>query len=171
MNKIKKIFKDKIIESLCFVGVVFIVLVLAHFFSNYLLVTGSVICLVALIFISIFIWVLSGHAVMKSLFVVGATLSLIIFIAQSYCELPISARTGDDALRILLIFGLVFVGCQFSVSLLKELDNRFKEFKNANKIKKSWTFLILLAIGTGIFIEQVLAVVGPIVQNICIYHT
>jgi hypothetical protein len=161
--------KERLTRASLFLAILAVTYFLANYFPKSLFFASLTLLAIELSIIFIVIWAIAGHAVIKSLFLVGASMSLIIFIAQSYCDLPSASRTGDDALRILLAFGFAFVVFQFVSSITKELDSRLKKYKEIYKVKKSWALLILLAVGTGLFIEQVLAVIGPIVQNLCVY--
>ncbi|MBI5400648.1 MAG: hypothetical protein HZB12_00825 [Candidatus Yonathbacteria bacterium] len=107
---------------------------------------------------------------MKSLFLVGASLSLIIFLAQSYCEVPNLTQSGNDALKTLIAFGFIYIGFDFFKSLYKEVRSRLKTLKEINDGKNPWIFLFPFALFLGIFLWQLYQVINPIMVNLCIYH-
>ena len=150
-----------VIVSLVFVGVTFY----TQYFSNALFV----ILAIELGLIVMVTWTMAGYAVMKSLVYVSAGLSLLIFLAQSYCDVPTIARTGNDALKILLGFGLLYITLEFFRSLYKEMSNHSKFLKDRNEGKKPWMILVPFALFTGIFIWQVYQVVSPIIHNLCVF--
>ncbi len=150
-----------VLVALVFVGITY--------FKNYLAPVGYSILFIELAILVIVAWTLAGHAVMKSLFFVGASLSLIIFLAQSYCEVPNLTQSGNDALKTLLVFGFLYVTVDFLKSLYKEIVARSKTFQHANNGKRSWLFLIPFALFVGIFVWQIVQVLMPILQNLCIY--
>ncbi|MDE1924977.1 MAG: hypothetical protein KGH79_02250 [Patescibacteria group bacterium] len=155
---------------LIFAAIVAVVFIGANFFSKYLSQIAYVILAIELVFVVAVTWSLAVHAVLKSLFGVSAGLSLIIFLAQAYCAVPNYARTADDALKSLVAFGLVYVGIQFFWSLYKEAKERSKTLKEANDNKRPWIALIPFALFTGLFAWQVIQVLLPIVQTLCIYQ-
>jgi hypothetical protein len=54
-------------------------------------------------------WTMAGFIVFRSLFFVSAGLSLMIFLAQSYCGLPQYMHTADVALQSLMGFGIIYL--------------------------------------------------------------
>lgn len=151
-----------IIVSIVFIGVTFY----TQYFSNALFV----VLLIELSLIVMVTWTMAGYAVMKSLVYVSAGLSLLIFLAQAYCDVPTIARTGNDALKILLGFGLLYITCEFFRSLYKEMSSHSKFLKERNEGKRPLMILIPFALFTGIFIWQVYQVVSPIVHNLCVFN-
>jgi hypothetical protein len=115
------------------------------------------------------VWYFAAHAVLKSLFGVSAGLSLVIYLAQSYCAVPAAMRTADNALKSLVVFGMIFIGIEFCTSLYKEGMARSNQFMEVNDHKWPWLILILFAIFTGIFVWQVVQVIVPIVNDLCVY--
>jgi len=140
-------------------------------FSKYITPVFFVIFLI-IMFIT---WLMAGLAVIKSLFVVSASLSLLIFLAQSYCALPTNEHTANSSLESLIWFGLIYIVYLFLKSLYGDvIDNKKSKmnlsiFKEINKGKYPWMPLTLYAIFMGIFLWQLYQVVDPIISNFCIY--
>jgi hypothetical protein len=137
--------------------------------------------LIGFIFISLFTWSLAALAVFRSLMVIGAGLSLILFIAQSYCGLDIADRVADDSLRSLIGISVLFIGVIFVTRLYRELFGdpnakrefdklgALKVFRDANKGKDSMLFLVLYASFMGLILGQLFQVLFPIFNNLCVY--
>ncbi len=138
--------------------------------------------LIGLAFISLFTWSLAALAVFRSLMVIGAGLSLILFIAQSYCALDISKRVADDSLQSLIGISIIFIGVTFGVRLYRELfgdPNAKREFdkvgvlqsfRNANEGKDSYIILVLYASFMGLILGQLFEVLYPIFNSLCVYQ-
>lgn len=170
MNLPKLSFDKKDIKPfLIFIAVVAVVPLIAHFYGQYLPVIGTSFFFVSLLILVALTWGLAGHAVLKSLFLVGANLSLMVFLAQAYCEVPIVDRTADGALATLVGFAVLYIGYEFITSVFKEVRGRMQLFKEANQQKSPWLFVVFFALFTGLFIVQVGQVILPILHNLCIY--
>lgn len=113
--------------------------------------------------------------------VVGAGLSLILFIAQSYCGLDVSERMADDSLRSLIGISIIFIGIIFVVRLRRELFGDpeakrefdkvgvLKSLRDANDGKDSILILVLYASFMGLILGQLFQVLYPIFNNLCVY--
>lgn len=138
--------------------------------------------IIGLMFLTLFTWSLAALAVFRSLMVIGAGLSLILFIAQSYCGLDITQRVADDSLKSLIGISLIFIGVTFGVRLYRELfgdPNAKREFdkvgalqsfRDANKGKDSYLILVLYASFMGLILGQLFEVLYPIFNNLCVYQ-
>ncbi len=115
-------------------------------------------------------WGMAVDTVMKSLFGVGAGLSLVIYLAQSYCEASVNAHTGDSALRLLIASSLIYMGIQFFWSLYKDASAKAKKLKEIEGKGESWLISVPYALFTGLFTWQVIQVMTPIIQSLCIYQ-
>jgi len=139
-----------------------------YFWGNYLIATIGIIDLALLGIIVLMFMALSGFMVFKALFLVAAELSLLIFLSQSYCSIDNRQVSGDEALRSLLIVGIVYVIISFFYSLYKSI----KDYKN----KEGKSFVREIGLGVviffgfiALFIWQIYLVVNPIISNLCIY--
>lgn len=188
ISKIKENFqsktkeeKNKIIKYIIFLVFTLFIGIFSKFlkidFSN----VTSLLFIISFSLLFILIWIKAGISIFKSLFIVGASFSLIIFIAQEYCKVPIEARISDKSLEVFLSFGLLYVISVFVKSLYKELSGdkdakdeltqkgAFKIFREINNGKDSFLILLIFAIVFGTFLGQLFQVVYPIINNICIY--
>ncbi len=153
--------------------VVSLLLVLVIFFTgkifNFnLLAFTPLLFVVVFSALCIFLWIFAGLAVFKSLAVINASLSLMIFIAQAYCNLPEAARTADASLQSLIGFGLLCIVVAFFKSLYTEMINSLEKFKEINGGKKSYTLIIFFSIFVGLFLLQLYQVIAPILHGLCI---
>jgi len=114
------------------------------------------------------IWATAGFIVFKSLFTIGAGLSVLFFLVQSYC-VSTSSYKADDALKGLFIFGLLYVCTLFIYYLYKDFTIGFERFKEIYNDKKIWIVLSLFAIFTGIFLWQLFQVMYSIIDGLCIF--
>ncbi len=187
-NKIKAKFqsktkeeKNKLIKYTIFLIFTLIIGIFSKFLNINFSSLASLLFIVSFSFLFIIIWIKAGMSIFKSLFIAGASFSLIIFIAQEYCRVPIEVRISDKSLEVFLVFGLLYVGSVFIKSLYKELfgdknskdeliqKGTFKIFREINDGRDSWIVLIIFAIVFGTFLGQLFQVLYPIVNNICIY--
>lgn len=173
--KIKEIIKElannkeKLIQFSIFLALSALVFVGMTFFKDAFQAIGYTVLFIELAILITVAWAFAGHAVMKSLFLVGASLSLIIFLAQSYCDAPNLTQSGNDALKTLLAFGIIYLAFDFFRSLYKEVTNHTKRMREVNNGKKPWFFLAPFALFVGIFLWQLYQVMFPIISNLCIY--
>jgi hypothetical protein len=116
-------------------------------------------------------WIVAGFVIFKPLFFVSAELSLMIFLAQSYCAVPKDARTADDSLKFLLVFGLAYIAVVFFKSMYKEMENVLATAKKIGKGESPALFVVLFVAFIGVFLFQLYQVINPIVQNLCIYSS
>ncbi|MFC1789646.1 hypothetical protein ACFLYY_01570 [Patescibacteria group bacterium] len=168
LNEWKEIIFRK--ENIISVIISAIFLIGINFLGSYFVdIMWFFIGILLLILISI-IMIIAGFTVLKSLFKVAAGLSLIIFLAQSYCVVPINLRgsINDDALRTLLLVAFLYILFIF----LKDLKETLKGHYNTVKDEK-WSSVKIFDVSLYLtfvilFIREVFLVMQPIVLNLCI---
>lgn len=127
------------------------------------------ILLVLISVILIFITFIVGRSVVKSLFFVGAEVSLVLFIAQSYCGIGVDHTVqSDSALKFLLGISFIYIIFEFIRCLLKEIGEHTKEMEEANKKKNHWLYSLLVYVFAFLFVYQLYLVINPILQSLCI---
>lgn len=114
--------------------------------------------------------ILAGFAVLKSLAAVGAEISLLIFLAQSYCSANRSTES-DQALNGLLILSLIFIAFTFAWSLYKILVEYYANVKDDPWSADKIISVSLFAIFIVLFFSQLSLVIGPIILDLCIYKS
>ncbi len=109
--------------------------------------------------------------VLKSLFVVAAELSLLIFLAESYCNVPNRLALNNEAMKNLLLIGLLYITFLFCRSLYEALRDYYEKIEDQPKEKQKGKVggIALFLIFTGLFIYQIYLAVSPIVLNLCVY--
>ena len=161
--------RENVRSLIIFTTIVIVVFLGGNFFRPYFSGASLVVLWISLVLIILVTWIMAGHVVMKSLFWVGASLSLIIFLAQSYCAIPVSGQNADDALKTLLVSGMGYIIIDFFRNLYKEVTAQIKMLKQTNQEKNPWVILIPFGLFIGIFLWQIWRVMLPILQSLCIY--
>jgi hypothetical protein len=115
--------------------------------------------------------VLAGVVVIKSLFLIAAELSLLIFIAQSYCDDATRSAIGNDALRSLIFLGLIYIAFAFVQSLYAAIKERYQKIGtrggwNIRTIILTALFLVF----TCLFLFEIYLVVQPIFAGLCVFR-
>jgi len=176
-NMLKRlgIKKENLIPFIVFLVLIFSAFIVAKIFNFNL--TG-VLLVYFLILFSIFciaVWFWAGITFFRSLIVSSVSLSLVILLAKTYCDLPIAFHSANDALKSLFGFGLVYSTLLFIGSLKKELlgDKEKKgSLQNLEEMyggKKPWLILFFYALFIGFFLWQLYQIIASIIRGLCIY--
>lgn len=116
------------------------------------------------------IYLYAGVVVIRSLFTVAAGLSLIIFIAQSYCAVP-RTESSDQALSSLIIASLLYITLSFSRTMYKEMVKHYKQFDDGPETTKEALFVSsVFVMSIVFFLSSIYKVMYPIITNLCIYQ-
>jgi len=161
--------KRKIAALILFAVFAFIPFVDSSFFHGQLLSILWIFDLVMIAFLLSVILVLAAFAIMESLVEVAAGLSLLIFLAQSYCAVPSHTIAGDNALKGLLGVGLVYVSYYFLRSLYKSLSENLKKIEDKKWSWEKILFVVLFLIFTTLLAWDIYQIVQPIISNLCVY--
>jgi len=133
----------------------------------------SIIWIVAAVLFGILlllVMVLAGFRVIKSLFRISAGLSLLIFLAQSYCAVP-RTSVGDSALMGLLGIGFLYMLFDFFRSLYKAIAKDFKKINGRIWSFENAVIILLFTLFACFFIWAIYQVIIPIILNLCVYKT
>lgn len=114
------------------------------------------------------VMLVSGYLVLQALFFVAAEISLIIFLAQSYCAVPHN-DAGDQALKSLLLLSFIYILVAFVRKLHKIIKEKYPAIARERWSKEKFTFITLFLILTTLVIWQIYQVISPIVRDLCIY--
>ncbi|MCK9393220.1 MAG: hypothetical protein WCX30_01660 [Candidatus Paceibacterota bacterium] len=139
-----------------------------YFWGNYLITTIGIINITLLGVIALIFMALAGFMVLKSLFLIAAELSLLIFLSQSYCAVAIRSDSSNEALKSLLVIGAVYIIASFFHSLYKSIKD-YKNKEGKSFVKEVGLGVVILFGFIGLFIWQVYLVVYPIITDLCIY--
>ena len=165
-----KINKEDIASDTIFIVVAILLFFCLYYFSKYFVNTLLIINVILLIVIFSVILIMAGYAVIKSLFVVSAELSLLIFLSQSYCAAPGHSIASDEALRSLLVVGVLYIVVSFLYSLYNALKKNYKYVKNERWSKEKIFTVFLYLFCLVIFIWYIYLVMNPIFLALCIYR-
>ncbi len=165
--------KEHFVPFIISVALVTIVFVNSSYFHGNLI---GILWIVIGIFFSLVllaIMVMAGFTVIKSLFRISAGLSLLIFLAQSYCAVPHNIAS-NRALITLLGIGFLYMTFDFVNSLhhafIKEI---MPTIKNVDEREFSWQkkalFALLFILFAGFFVYGIYQVISPIILDLCVY--
>ncbi len=158
-----------------FVLTIIITVVISNeFVTSFLNDFGPLALATSLLFLTALLWFIAGIVVFRALFEIGASFSLMIFIAQSFCSIENVPSQNLDALKSLFWFGIAFVIVRFINELWVQLYGNKKAkpeatpglFNDPNNIPPKG-MVTLCAIAIGLFLWQLYLVLGPIVQATC----
>lgn len=168
--KFKLIQEKKNIPRIIFsVAVTIFLLMGYHFLGNHMTTALWIATAVLLTLLLSIMMFLAGFAVLKSIFFVATELSLLIFLAQTYCDLPNSPASGKEALKSLLVVGLVYIIISFVRSLHEALKKYYVRIKDEKWSMEKTITVVLVLFFTGLFIYEVHLVTAPIIQNLCVF--
>lgn len=140
-----------------------------------------VVAIIAFFILAFFIWFMAGLVVFRALFFVGASLTLLIFISQTYCDSVGRTAESDNALVSIIIFGVLYIGSMFFITLYKEIFGVNNEDGEAGKDTfpgavvenekgaGKWLFLVLYSVFVATFLSQFYLVLKPIFDNLCVF--
>ncbi len=116
--------------------------------------------------------IFAGITVVKSLFVVAAELSLLIFLTQSYCATSSSLRLppNNAAMTSLFTVGILYIGFLFVQSLSDGLKVHYKKIEGQKGAWEKWATMIAFIAFTLLFLWELYLVIDPIVAGLCIYR-
>ncbi|MFZ3074151.1 MAG: hypothetical protein WA093_03425 [Minisyncoccales bacterium] len=129
-------------------------------------------------FAAIIVWLLllsaimlmAGLTVIKSLFKVGAEISLIFFIGQFYCSLPARTYQNDEAMRNLIFLGIAYIIFAFIGQLWNFFKEWRKEFQKDHSAGK-YIFIIIFSLFISWFILNIYSVLNAMLHGLCINLT
>lgn len=104
-----------------------------------------------------------SYVFFKSLFFVGAELSLLIFIAQSYSS-SITEVT-DNNLQTFILLGLIFILLKFIKDILPEMKNIISTMRGEEKIEQ-FIFYLLFALSSIVSITLFIRIFGNILKTL-----
>ena len=172
LNKIiEKLPKKKdIIPLVISVGITVIFFVGYHFWGGRIVEAMGIVAITAFAALILLIMLIAGFAVLKSLFLFAAELSLIIFLAQSFCSVASRSAASNEAMQSLLLVGILYIIFVFARSLKKTLKEYYKKVEN-----EKWSFEKIFTVSIFLififwFLRAIYLVVSPIISGLCVYE-
>ena len=166
-NKVSKLFAP--VAAL----LLFIIYLAATITGNTILLGIMWLALAAILaFLMMTVGVAAGIVVIKSLFVVAAELSLLIFVTQSYCSAPVSLRLpqNDAAMVSLFTIAIVYIGFLFVQSLWQALKETFTRIQKRPHSLEKWVAVAAFILFISWFIWGLYLIMNPIVLSLCVYR-
>ena len=172
MDRLKTLLKGVVFsrQFLSYASIAVLTFLLVQYVAPHFSQIAPIIMAIEIGLIVAITWGMAVHTVMKSLFGIGAGFSLVIFLAQSYCDAKINDHTGDDALRSLVVFSLIYMGVQFFLSLYKDASAKSKKLKEIDGKGNPRFISLPYALFTGLFTWQIIQVLTPILSSLCVYQ-
>jgi hypothetical protein len=161
--------KENILPFITSVAITLLSFLGIHYFGNHFTEAMWIVNLLLLGILLSVIMFIAGFAVLKSLAAVGAEISLLIFLAQSYCDVPNRLTPSNEALKSLVGLGLIFIVVAFGRSLYKLLKENYQTLEKERRSKEKIVAVALFLMFTGLLIWEVYLVISPIILNLCIY--
>jgi len=160
-------FKKRLPTIAAVITVIVLLLGSVFFGSNFLEVTwiidGTLLAVLILI-----LALTAGFVVLKSLFLVAAELSLLIFLAQSYCSAPQRSAASNSALKSLLAVGFLYIVFSFAHSLYKALKENYQMVKREKLSIEKISSVFFYPMFIGLFVWEIYLVMQPIILALCI---
>jgi len=173
LNKIiEKLLKKKdIIPLIISIGITAIFFISYHYWGSHVVEAMGAVALTAFTALIILIMLIAGFAVLKSLFLLAAELSLVIFLAQSFCATPHRSEMSNEAMQSLLVLSILYIIFLFARSLWKTLKEYYKKVE-----KEKWSYEKIFTVSLFLifivwFLRVVYLVVEPIIRNLCIFNS
>ena len=115
----------------------------------------------------------AGLVVIESLLLLGGEISLVIFLAQSYCAPEVKQTiTSDHAVNSFIILALAYIAYLFFQKIYDKVIEQGKQLKALDG-KWSWQaifMLLFLLMFVGVFMYMIYLVISPTISALCIYH-
>lgn len=167
--------EEKLFAAIFTFLVVAIAFIDSNFFHNEIFKILAIADIGIFLVIVFVVMMMAGIMVVRSLFFVAASLSLVVYLSEKYCSLPKELHTGDASLKTLIIVSLLLVMYDFFQSMLVSLKNYFDKINKSkinenNKLNRYDVFIVSLFVAfVFVFIVYIFNVVAPIFKDICIY--
>lgn len=170
-KKLKELYKkENLIPVLITLVLGLVIFFDTNYWNNTALGLSWIFIFTVLTAFMLVIYMYAGVIVARALFTVAASLSLIIFIAQSYCDVP-RTESSDQALSSLIIVSLLYITLSFSRTIYKEILKHYKQFNEGEKTSSSTLFVSsVFVVSIVFFLTAIYKVMYPIVTNLCIYQ-
>lgn len=162
-------FKKKVVILSLFVLFLIVTFIDSKFLHNQLLGVVWIFDVISIGLLLSAILILASFAIMRSLVEVAAGLSLLIFLAQSYCNVPVRSAASNNALKGLLGVGIIYLSWYFLKTLYKVLADNYKKFDDKEWPREKTLFIVLFSIFTISLIYDIYQVVQPVILNLCVY--
>lgn len=139
-------------------------------FNGFLMNAIWIFAITAIFILVITIAALAGYAVTRSLVRVSAGLTLIIFLAQTYCDLETKSQSGVEAMKGIFSIVIMCLLFDFFKSLYIRISENIKKIRAQEKSARAIILNILLVAFVGLFLYWIYLVLTPIFSSLCILN-
>jgi hypothetical protein len=162
--------RESVLPFIIAVGITLTFFLDSTYFQNRLMLLVWVFIGITISALITWIAVNAGFTVLKNFFILSAEISLLIFLAQSYCENVKVVQKSDGALRSLVTLGIIYISYEFFKALSKALKVKLDSIPD-----KKWSKEKIIAVGiflifTGVFVYTIYQVTSPIIFNLCVFN-
>lgn len=162
--------RDKVLPFTFAVGLTLLAFLDSAYFHNTGIFILAILVLIIIIGLITAIYISAGFTVLKSLFLLSAEISLLIFLAQSYCGVKIVSTSSDYALQGLILLGIMYILYEFFKSLRQSLINRLKKVPQSKWSFEKVTIVSLFLVSTVAVIFVIYQVTNPIILDLCVFN-
>ncbi|MBX9906577.1 hypothetical protein K2X96_01610 [Patescibacteria group bacterium] len=165
--------KEKVISLLLTLVLTTLIFLDNNYFDHVLLTSTYFFSMAFLAVLLVAIMLLAGHAVYKSAIHASVGFGVLIFLAQTYCNLETKTPDGIEALNTLWTIGFIFIVYEFFNKLQEAYKAHTKPLRDDIKTKK-WEptlLMVIYSIFILIYISLITKVLTPIVLDLCIYKS
>ncbi|MCE9541841.1 hypothetical protein K8R03_04795 [Candidatus Kaiserbacteria bacterium] len=159
---------ENLIPMLLAIAITGIALFDSNYLHNELLTVMFVLASLLFIVLLSVIFAYAGYIVLKSLFLLSAELSLLIFLAQEYCNTGV--HTGDDALRSLVALSILYILYVFFKSLWTALVKEKDNIPDKQWTKEGIIIIGFFLISVISLLWMIYQVASPIILGLCVYR-
>lgn len=160
--------QNDVVSFIFSIGITLVFFISYHFWGNYVVEAMGITAGIAWGVLILLIMLVAGFTVLKSLFLFAAELSLLIFLAQSFCSVTQRSTASNEAMKNLLFVGLLYIIFMVSRSLCKNLKEYYKRVENERwSIAKIFTISLFLIFIVW-FSCEIYQVVNPIIRDLCV---
>jgi hypothetical protein len=162
-------------------GVLLFIYLLGYLYSFDPLKAMMIVGFVLFTILATALWGYAGVVVFRALTLASIGVSIVFFLAQTYCGLPPELQTVDESAQALFGFGMAYAIVLFFISFVREImgvksEDKEKQKKGVlgylteiNKGKFPFLPMAIYMLWVSWFLWNLVQVGAPIVDNLCIY--
>lgn len=116
------------------------------------------------------IFMFAGVLLYWAMVKISISLTFLIFLSYTYCDIAIRTESADAALQVIIFFGAVYILYEF-IHVVIELFKKTYEMSEISNESQSFRriMVFLFAVSTLVVISYFYQVISAIFQGLCIY--
>ena len=165
--------KEKVISLVLTLVLTTLIFLDNNYFDHILLTSTYLFSMTFMAVVLVAIMLLAGHAIYKSAIHASVGFGVLIFLAQTYCNLDTKTADGIQALNTLWTIGFIFIVYEFFNKLQEAYKAHTRPLREDLKTKKREPALLMVIYSVFIlmYISLITKVLTPIVLDLCIYKS